>query len=308
MELMQLRYFKEVARQENISRAAENLHITQSALSKSISKLEAEMGFQLLERQGNRIHLNQFGRVLLRYADQALCDLENGLAHVRELAGLEDGMVRVGVSAEVFVKHLVRDFLLEHPGVSMTCLLQSPEQMAASLLEGTADFTISTDPVGGDGLSWQPLYTDRLTVLISTAHPLAGRSSIYLEELANDAFIITNLGFGMSNNTRELCRRAGFEPKVLYEGYDNDMTGALVERGLAVQITPHSISEGVSRFLPGPPLPQVTKVPLSGDFTQKIIGVTARRGHFQSAAALAFYEKVVHFFTSLEPVYPPPTM
>ena len=60
MEIMQLRYLKEVARQESFTRAAELLHITQSALSKSIAKLEDEVGVKLFERDGNRIHLNPF--------------------------------------------------------------------------------------------------------------------------------------------------------------------------------------------------------------------------------------------------------
>ena len=117
MEIMQLRYLKEVARQESFTRAAELLHITQSALSKSIAKLEDEVGVKLFERDGNRIHLNPFGKAILRSSDQALVDLENGLKQVREMAGLEQGTVRVGVGPEVFIKHLVKDFLLRHPNV-----------------------------------------------------------------------------------------------------------------------------------------------------------------------------------------------
>ena len=69
MEIMQLRYLKEVARQESFTRAAELLHITQSALSKSIAKLEDEVGVKLFERDGNRIHLNPFGKAILRSSD-----------------------------------------------------------------------------------------------------------------------------------------------------------------------------------------------------------------------------------------------
>ena len=299
MELMQLRYFKEVARQENISRAAETLHITQSALSKSIAKLEAEVGLQLFERQGNRIHLNHFGKIMLRHADQALVNLKSGLSEIRELAGLEAGPIRVGVSADVFIKHLVKDFLLKHPNVSMTCLLQSNEQMAASLEDGTIDFTVSTDPIEGTDLVWQPIYQDHLTVLLSKEHPLAQRESLYLDELANDRFIITNMGFGMRRSTYDLCRLAGFEPQVLYEGYDTEMAGDLVAKGLAVMITPHSISVGVSHFLAGNPPQPAVGIPLADYFTHKNIGITAKQGHFKSAAALEFYSSIVEYFSSL---------
>ena len=244
MEIMQLRYLKEVARQESFTRAAELLHITQSALSKSIAKLEDEVGVKLFERDGNRIHLNPFGKAILRSSDQALVDLENGLKQVREMAGLEQGTVRVGVGPEVFIKHLVKDFLLRHPNVSMTCLLHSPEQMTANLEAGTMDFVVTTDPVTGSGINWEPIYLDELTVLMSERHPLSGRTSIFLEELANDRFVISNMGPGMRSNAYELCRKAGFEPKVLYEGYDTEMTGELVAQGAAVMITPAPSQRG----------------------------------------------------------------
>ena len=302
MEIMQLRYLKEVARHESFTRAAELLHITQSALSKSIAKLEGEVGVKLFERDGNRIHLNQFGKAMLRAGDQALVSLESGLNQVREMAGLEGGTIRVGVGPEVFIKHLVKEFLLRHPNVSMTCLLQSPEQMAASLEEGTMDFVVTTDPVDGSGINWQPIYTDQLTVLMSERHPLSERESIFLEELAGDRFVISNMGTGMRSNAYELCRKAGFEPKVLYEGYDTEITGDLVAQGAAVMITPHSITEGVRRFMAeNDPKPTVG-IPLADSFTYKEIGIAAKQGHFQSAAALAFYEMIVNYFTSIRSV------
>lgn len=299
MELMQLHYFKEVARQESFTRAAEILHITQSALSKSIAKLEDEVGVRLFERDGNRIHINHFGKTMLRSADEALVKLESGLRQVREMAGIETGAVRVGVSADVFIKHLVKDFLRGHPQASMTCLLQSPEQMTSSLEDGTMDFAVTTEPVPGSDLIWQPLYTDHLTVLVSELHPLAGRESIYLEELAEEQFIISNMGYGMRSATYDLCRLAGFEPKVLYEGYDTEMAGFLVSQGAAVMITPHSISEGVSRFLAERPPKPAVGIPLADFFTSRSIGIAAKRGHYQSAAALEFYERVVEFFLSI---------
>lgn len=302
MELMQLHYFKEVARQESFTRAAELLHITQSALSKSIAKLEDEVGVRLFERDGNRIHLNQFGKAMLRTSDQALVNLESGLSQVREMAGLESGSIRVGVSAEVFIKHLVRDFLTEHHRISMTCLLQSTEQMVTSLEDGTMDFMVTTSPLEGSDLNWEPLCQDHLTVLVADQHPLSKRDAVFLEELADERFIITNLGYGMHSNTYDLCRQAGFEPHILYEGYDTEIAALLVSRGIAVQITPYSISEGVARFLHDSPRPPIVKIPIADEFAKRTIGIAAKRGHFQSAAALAFYEMIVNYFTSINTV------
>ena len=123
-----------------------------------------------------------------------------------------------------------------------------------------------------------------------------------MEELANDRFVISNMGPGMRSNAYELCRKAGFEPKVLYEGYDTEMTGELVAQGAAVMITPRSITEGVRRFMGAHAPKPAVGVPLADAFTHREIGIAAKQGHFQSAAALAFYEIIVNYFTSIRSV------
>lgn len=299
MELHQLEYLREIARLESFSRAAETLHITQSALSKSIAKLETEIGVKLFSRQGNRIQLNQFGRVLLSYGEEALIKLDSGMSQVRTMAELETRKVRVGLSADVFIKHLVRDYLLEHPDDSVFCFLQTKEQMLASLSQGQVDFCLTTDPLPGENLTWTPLYEDHLTILMPADHPLASREFVYLREFSEERFIITNLGFGMHSSTYDFCHAVGFEPKILYEGYDTEIASVMIEAGAAVEITPHSISMGVSRFLGGSPRPNINIVPLADSFTNKTIGYVTAKGHYQSPAAKEFYQMVSDYFTSI---------
>jgi DNA-binding transcriptional LysR family regulator len=299
MELMQLRYFREVVQENSVSKAAEKLHITQSALSKSIAKLEDELGVRLFERQGNHIHVNRLGNVLLHYTDQAILNLESGAAQIRSMAGLENGFIRIGCSADVFIKHLIREFLFSHPDVYMTCLLQSHEQMQDSLDTGRVDFTLSTDPIVAPNIEWIPLYRDHLTVILPTDHPLAQKKGAYLREFSEDRFIITNLGYGMESSTRNICRMAGFEPTVIYEGYDTEMAPQLIAAGMAVEITPHSVTQGVGRFLQTPPKPGVVNVDLLDSFTEKTIGININRSHYQSEASEAFMKRIIQYFSEL---------
>lgn len=299
MEIQQLLYLKEIARLESFSRAAETLHVTQSTLSKSMAKLEGELGVKLLDRHGNGVRINRFGQTLLQYGNQALVNLESGMYQVRSMAGLEDKSVRVGVSADVFIKHLVLDFMMEHRDVSMYCLIQSKEQMLTSLMHGTVDFCLGTDPVSGEDIVWQPLYEDHLTMLIPQDHPLAGRKSAYLREFSEDQFITTNLGYGMPSATLDFCHMAGFEPKIIYEGYDTEIAGYLIGAGMAVEITPHSISEGVALYLKGQKPPKVSQIDLVDSFSKKTIGASFRRGHHFSAAARMFYNEIAKFYASI---------
>lgn len=299
MEIQQLIYLKEIARLESFSRASETLHVTQSALSKSIAKLESELGVKLLDRHGNGVRVNRFGQTLLQYGNQALTSLESGTLQVRSMAGLEDKTVRIGVSADVFIKHLVRDFMIKNEDVSMYCLLLSQEQMTTNLMLGTVDFCLCIDPISGEEIVWEPLYEDQLTIMVAKNHPLANREYVYLKEFAQDGFITTNLGYGMKNATLDFCHMSGFEPKVIYEGYDTEIAEILIGSGRAVEITPHSITEGVSLYLREKPLLEIRHVKLADSFSQKTIGVAFRKGHHFSAASLAFYNEIARFYASI---------
>src|SRR5205823_197807 len=95
MDLLQLRYFQAVARHEHVSRAAEELRIAQPALSRSIARLEAELGVPLFDRRGRRVRLNRFGAMFLARAGRALDELDPGQLELRDAAGLAQGTVAV---------------------------------------------------------------------------------------------------------------------------------------------------------------------------------------------------------------------
>ena len=144
MDILQLRYFKTVAETGSFTRAAEQLHMTQSALSRSIAKLEDELGLRLFERDGNRITLNRFGERFLQDSVSILSDLSDCVRAVREMAEQEQGDVSVGISRDIFLDHLIRQFLIDYPRTSFHCYLLSPEQMHDTLLNGTVDFVVVT--------------------------------------------------------------------------------------------------------------------------------------------------------------------
>ena len=93
MELTQLRYFKKVAKTEHITKAAEELHITQPALSRTISRLEEQVGVRLFDRNNNKIRLNSFGYVFLKRVERAFSELDDGLKEVSDMYSLDKGKI-----------------------------------------------------------------------------------------------------------------------------------------------------------------------------------------------------------------------
>lgn len=300
MEITQLHYFKTVAKFESFTRAAEELHITQSALSRSIAQLESDIGIQLFERRkGGKITLNRDGRFFLRYVVQVLNTLENTVSAVKEMAGLERGGVNIAISEFVFVKNVIFDFLREHPDVRLNCRLQSQDQMRASLDDGTINFALCKAPIPGPDLLWQPLFTDRMAVVLPPGHPLSGRKSIHLDELREEHFIVSNLGFDMSSEMIRMCHLAGFEPYIVYEGSGEDLCGKLVSAGVGVMLAPYSITLGVERL--GVDMVPIPSIPLADSFAESQIGAVMKWGQFQSEAALALFERISAFYAGLPP-------
>lgn len=310
MEITQLHYFKTVAKYESFTKASQELHVTQSALSHSIAQLEDDIGFSLFERRrGGRITINKDGRFFLAQVVQILSTLENTVSAVREMAGLERGVIYIATSESVFLNTVIYDFLLDYPNVQLNCCLQSPEQMKSSLDDGTLNFVVCRTRLAEAGLTWKPIYEDQMTVMLPRSHSLAGRTGIYLHELSEEPFIVCNLGYDMSSEAVDLCRMAGFEPRVVYKGNSQDLAGMLVSAGLGVLLTPNSISQSLRAFtpaVPGEEMPEkhlnVVCVPLLDDFAKSEIGIVMKSGQFQSEAARSLNERIVEYYSHLDAI------
>ena len=126
MELNQLRYFQTVAEYGQMTRAAEELHISQSSLSKTISMLEKDVGVKLFDRLGNRIALNSVGRSFLNRVDRLLLELEDA---VREANASDYGSIHFAVNISGLCTNYIDSFLRQNPKVKLQQSLMDPEQM-----------------------------------------------------------------------------------------------------------------------------------------------------------------------------------
>jgi hypothetical protein len=111
MDLLQLRYFQTVARPENVTHAAEELHIAQPCISRAIARLEDSVGVALFERTGKRIRLNEFGRVFLKRVERCFNELEEGQRELADLAGAKRGKIVVGATIARILPGLFGEFL-----------------------------------------------------------------------------------------------------------------------------------------------------------------------------------------------------
>ena len=292
MDLLQLEYFRTVARHEHMTRAAEELGIAQSGLSKTIGRLEADLGVPLFDRRGRQIHLNQFGRAFLGRADRALAQLEDGRREVSDLAGLEQGQVSFAATTLRMVPEFLHAFLAEHPHIRFRLTQAETPAMRRQLERGETDLCLTSLPIEGPGMQSVPVLTDEIFLAVPSAHPLAKRDSIQLGEVAGEPFISLKLGYDLRELTDEFCRQAGFSPHVVCEVDEPAAIRGLVKAGLGVAFLPAvSWRAGVE---PGP-----APLHITAPTCQRMLRLTWRDYRYLSVAAQQFRAFVIEYFARL---------
>ena len=305
LELTQLKYFQAAAEECNFTRAARRLNISQPALSKAIQNLEDEIEVKLFVRDGNKIALSPYGRSFLEEVNSAILHLDEGIRNTRIQAGLDYGHIAIAISGAITITKPIEYFLIEHPNVYFHELPTTNLQMEDRLLDGTIDFGITYDPIDNPKIVWQPIYQDRMSVLLPHNHRLAGQRVIQLEELTGER-VLQGDNFGKLSFVRDFYYGSVFSPKIVYEGTDKGMVGRLVSAGVGIAFAPLSVSLSLHRYEEFPyrdGAENLAYVPLVDDFWHKSIGVVHLRDHYISRAAQALLDRIIAFYDDLPPAF-----
>ncbi len=271
MEFRHLRYFVAVAEERHFGRAAARLHMAQPPLSQQIRKLEAELGVQLLRRTTRRVDLTDAGEAYLDRARQILAAVEEaGREAHRVEAGLLGRLVVgcVGSATYSVLPDLARALREELPDVEFAFRgeMLVPDQVGA-LLERSLDLALLRPPVDASGLRSRVLRTDPLLVALPAGHRLATDARLRLSDLRDEDWIM-HVGRGrsvMHATVLDLCRGAGFEPRVRHEVAETSTLVTFVASGLGVAVVPAPVAAlGVSG---------TTYRPLDADAAGEIPGV-----------------------------------
>lgn len=249
MELRHLRYFVIVAEEQNVTRAAARLHVSQPPLSRQIRDLEAELGVELFRRTAKSLALTEAGKIFLIEARAILLRVDEAVETVRTVANHSRGTLHVGYAPSLTVRLLPKTlmrFERENPGVRVSLHDLSSEECLQQLSAGKIDLALTVRPPASRmrGLNFEKLARYPLCCAVATSHPLAGNKAISLRELKQERFIVYSLEDYPEyyESLRTLFRPAGFEPRI-GEEYDG-VTGliAAVEAGQGVAIVSSSLA------------------------------------------------------------------
>ncbi|MGW6024748.1 LysR family transcriptional regulator [Streptomyces sp. NPDC055099] len=285
MDLLQLRYFQVVARFEHISRAAQELHVAQPSLSRTIARLEAELGSPLFERQGRRIRLNPYGAMFLRHVERALSELDDGRRAVSEAR--DTGLGRVNVASETLltVTHLVGSFRAAHPRADVRLFQSTAQEMDRRLRTREVDFCVASQPLTGANLESVELAREEVLLAVPPGHWLEGRESVTIPEIADEPFVSTRPGHWQRALLDRLFAAEGLTPVLSCEGDEPGASQDMISAGLGIGLIP-----AMSRRAGTAAVVRVAWVRLDAPGCERVLTLVWGRDSYLSEAALKFRE------------------
>jgi len=292
MELLQLQYFQTVARLEHMTKAAEELQIAQPSLSKTIARLEEDLGVLLFDRKNRQLQLNQNGRLFLERVNRIFLELNEGKREIEDNLKHGQTQITLAVSIPRVLPELLSSFLKEFPDIKFQQVLESTTSMKNLLEKSEIDFCISSVAVDGSDIVWEPLITEGIYLVVPPEHRLAKRKKIYLNEVKDEPFISMNTGFGFRNLTDEFCLEAGFVPNIAFEGDEPGVIRDLVRQGLGVAFIPEISWLGNANPFPN-------KLEIIEPTCQRTIGLGWSKRRYLSNAAQHFRQFVLEYFSKI---------
>lgn len=212
MELQQLKYFKAVADAGKISDAAKALFISPPALSATISRLERELDVKLFDRSNNRIAINQHGQLLLGYVNQMMTLLDNMENDLRKSKKQEQEQIRVAVTYSNLWVGLICAFSLEHPEITLSYTTVKLSQLQNRSEMEKYPFILAEEqdlPNGMEMESISLIDRDRPVLVVDADHPLAGRETVDIREIAEETMVLPVYDQSLHRITCQLLDGAG---------------------------------------------------------------------------------------------------
>lgn len=290
MEWQQFEYFQVVARMEHITRAAETLSISQPALSRSIARLEEELGVPLFERQGRTIRLNHYGELFLKRVDRIMKEFQEGKQEIQDLLDPGYGEVSVGFMPTLgtyLIPNLISSFQVDYPNVNFRFKQNPNDSLLAQLESGEIDFCLVSSIEDNPQVQWIQLWSEELFIIVPSHHRLAHYESITLQEIADEPFVLLEKGNGLRGITDQLFQEAGISPKVTFEGAEVHTIVAFVAAGLGVTLIPD---------FKGVDWDKISRIRVQSPNCQRVIGLAWLEGRYLSPSAKRFQQFIINYF------------
>ncbi|MDP9319698.1 MAG: LysR family transcriptional regulator [Chloroflexota bacterium] len=242
MQLAQLQGLVEIARAGSIGRAAEQLFITQPALTARLKALEAELECQVVVRGRGGSRLTDAGRALLPYAERAIAAADEGAQRARELAGGRTDAIAIGAAPAVSAYVLpvvLRHLRATYPDARLSVRSGHSEELLELVLRGDVQVGVMR-PLRHPEITTMPVYEDRLILVAHRGHRFTRLPHIRMRDLADEQLVMFDRASSYHDLTRVMFRTAGVQPRSFLEVDNIDAAKRMVQEELGVALLPQS--------------------------------------------------------------------
>jgi DNA-binding transcriptional LysR family regulator len=248
MELRHLRTIAAVARHGSLTKAGEELYLSQSAISQQIRRLELELGFEVFRRTSRRVELTAEGQVILGCAQRVIAEVDGLHNELEELTGLLRGQLRIGgvyPTGPYDLFGMLADFRAAHPEVAVHMVEDTQDDVLQALRADDLDcaFTALDPDTLGDEFAATLLWEEEFVVVLAPGHPLCALARITFEELAGEDLIAYRDNSALRRRLERTMSALGFEPRNAFVCTEMGAVRALASKGLGVAVLPRTIAE-----------------------------------------------------------------
>lgn len=244
--LRQLKVFESVARNLSFSRAAEEFHLTQPAVSMQVKQLEEQAGLPLTEMVGKKVHLTEAGEEVARHARRIAQQLREAQEALNAIKGVRGGRLSIGVisTAKYFTPRLLAEFRRRRPGIELNLSVNNRETVVRQLADNEIDLAIMGQPPLEFATVSDAFADHPLVMIAAPNHPLAqGGALVTPEALEAETFLIREPGSGTRSAMERFFADAGIVPRHVMEMVGNETIKQAVMAGLGIAfISAHTVS------------------------------------------------------------------
>lgn len=285
MDIRQIEYFTEVAKQLSFTKAASTLHVSQPSISKAIQNLEVELGVPLFYRSSRQLELTDAGQAVLVNAQHVLEAFKNLRSELTDLMELKKGQIRIGippiVGAEFFSK-LVSQYKEKFPYIEIILTEVGSKKIRLGVEAGDLDIGLICNlNIVNENLESMAILKDPLMLIVHRDHPLANESYVNISDLEKETFVIYRKDFTLYDRIIEECSKNEFFPSIACESSQKDMIIEMVAAKLGIALLPKRICEKIQNDT-------IVAVPFKKEEIFLELGMTWKKNKYLSYAVREF--------------------
>lgn len=283
MDVRQLTYFTEVAKQQSFTKAARKLHVTQPTISKMVRQLESELSTTLLDRSSKHVQLTDAGEVVFERAIQIIQMVDEVHLALEDMEHLKTGHLTLGMPPLIgilFFPQMMKGFQQRFPEISFQLDEIGANIVKERVLSGDLDGGFVMLPAHDEDYDIIPFVKKDVFVVMHKDHPLARRKNIAMRELEHEPLLLFSEDFTLHDRIIQECEDFGFEPTIAFESSQWEFISQMIEHNLGIALFPEPFAKKTNHDV-------VNVIPLEKPILWEIAFIL-KKDRYRSRAMRAF--------------------